>query len=49
MAVRLCARRRRMSLKLVFYHSVVGCVRVSVDVALVILTCAVLVGLRGQV
>jgi hypothetical protein len=25
----------------------VGCVRVSVDVALVILTCAVLVGLQG--
>jgi hypothetical protein len=41
---RLCARRRRMSLKPVFYYVLQNCVRVSVDVALVILTCAVLTG-----
>ena len=46
-AERLCERRRKLEEINVFFYQVADCVRVSVDVVLVTLTCAVLMGLRA--
>jgi len=44
---KLCERRRKVEEINAFFYHVADCVGVGVDVALVTLTCAVLMGLRA--